>query len=294
MLDRPANFVVTNLGVIGCRLAGLCLINRWPENVFRLVRGRQRVRVWGRRCVARGARCRCRSWIADLPCGRMGRRGKSAESGRPFAIKRERPSAFDRVAWPGVGGRLRLEQWQYPLGAIGGPRGDAATVFFAQRYFTRFEVVVRYHFPTVITLARVRVSCPTRGGFGGEALVARRQKTRWRVKKCRHVGRAQTRLGRAGGGVDTKLSQPHLVQLKSPSSPNDSTMSARLSPIFSAVALNTSRASSGSPATGWFIVVPPQILKNAYPWVGAPFSLNLWLSRRLLPWKSSQEVDCVN
>jgi DNA-binding transcriptional MerR regulator len=57
VLDRPADFLVTDTGVIARRrqLAGLCLIDRRPENVPRLVRGRQCVDVRGHRCEVRGA-----------------------------------------------------------------------------------------------------------------------------------------------------------------------------------------------------------------------------------------------
>jgi hypothetical protein len=39
VLERPADLLVADTGVIARRqLAGLCLIDRRPENVFRLVR----------------------------------------------------------------------------------------------------------------------------------------------------------------------------------------------------------------------------------------------------------------
>jgi hypothetical protein len=70
--------------------------------------------------------------------------------GCSLAIERERPSARDRVAWTGVRGSFRLEQWQHPFGAIGSPVRDKAAVFFAQRYPIGFDTVVRRHFSTVI------------------------------------------------------------------------------------------------------------------------------------------------
>jgi hypothetical protein len=55
------------------------------------------------------------------------------------------------VAWTGVQGSFRLEQWQHPLGTIGGPVRDNATIFVAQRYPIGLEIDVRWHFSTVVT-----------------------------------------------------------------------------------------------------------------------------------------------
>src|SRR5262249_54094664 len=52
----------------------------------------------------------------------------------PLPPARESPDTLDCLARPGVGGSLRLEQRQHPLGAIGGPESDEAAVFFAQRH----------------------------------------------------------------------------------------------------------------------------------------------------------------
>jgi hypothetical protein len=151
VLDRPADLLVADTGVIARRqLAGLCLIDRRPENVFRLVRGCQCVGVSGRRGEARGASGGGGSRIADVARDRESRPAKRAEAGCSLAIARERPSALNRVAWTGVSGSFRLEHWQHPLGAIGSPVCDKATVFFAQGYPIVFDTVVRCHFSTVI------------------------------------------------------------------------------------------------------------------------------------------------
>ncbi len=107
----------------------------------------------GRRCVGRGASGGCGNRITDIACGSVSRPGKRPEVGCSFAIERERPSALDRVAWTGVKGSFRLEQWQHSFGAIGSPVCDKATVFFAQRYPIGFEIVVRCHFSTVVERA---------------------------------------------------------------------------------------------------------------------------------------------
>jgi hypothetical protein len=112
--------------------------------------GCQCVGVRGRRCETRGASGGDGNRITDLARGRESCPGKRAEVGCPLAIERERSSARDRVAWTGVRGRFRLEQWQHPFGAIGSPVHDKATVFFAQRYPIGFDTVVRCHFSTVI------------------------------------------------------------------------------------------------------------------------------------------------
>jgi hypothetical protein len=59
-----------------------------------------------------------------------------------LAIDRKRQGAPDRGTWTGVRGSFRLEQVQHPLGAIGSPMRDEATVVCAQRYVVGFSIAV--------------------------------------------------------------------------------------------------------------------------------------------------------
>jgi hypothetical protein len=114
VLDRPSDLSVTDAGVVaGRELAGLCLMNRRPMDVFRLVRGRQCVDVRGRRCVGRGASGSCGNRVADPACGCVSRPGKRAQLPCPLAPEREGPGALDRFARAGVRGSLGLEQRQH-------------------------------------------------------------------------------------------------------------------------------------------------------------------------------------
>ncbi|MEN3318459.1 MAG: hypothetical protein V7643_1860 [Mycobacterium sp.] len=84
--------------------------------------------VRGRRCDARSTSGGCGGRIIDLARGSMRRQSKSAEVRGSLAIDRKRQGAPDRGTWTGVRGSFRLEQVQHPLGAIGSPMRDEATV----------------------------------------------------------------------------------------------------------------------------------------------------------------------
>jgi hypothetical protein len=142
VLDRPSDLSVTDAGVVaGRELAGLCLMNRRPMDVFRLVRGRQCVDVRGRRCVGRGASGSCGNRVADPACGCVSRPGKRAQLPCPLAPEREGPGALDRFARAGVRGSLGLEQRQHPLGAIGSPECDTSAVFFAHGHLVHPHIL---------------------------------------------------------------------------------------------------------------------------------------------------------